>query len=123
MKKPDFKADELNMKGAYNGKRYLYKEYHSGKERAAVKSDTTAESKAGTDNDLLTIRCRCGIITLKTEGFHSRNVKVAVKVNMGMSADANLRYNNCKRERSTYYESGKYINRTACGRIIKKRGR
>ena len=75
MKKTDFNADELNMKGAYNGKRYLYKEYHRGQERAAAKSDTTAESKAGTDNDLLTIRCRCGIITVNGKGVHIMNLE------------------------------------------------
>lgn len=75
MKKPDFKANELNMKGAYNAKRWLYKYGRNDQDRVIAKSDTTAEEKADEDNDLFTIRCGYGIITVNGKGVHIMNLE------------------------------------------------
>ena len=55
----------MNMKGAYNANRYLDRDYN--KERVIAKSDT--------DNDLFTIQCRCGIITVNGKGVHIMNLE------------------------------------------------
>ena len=67
MKKPDFKAEKLNMKGPYNANRYLYKDCRYDQDRVIAKSDT--------DNDLFTIRCRCGIITVNGKGVNIMNLE------------------------------------------------
>lgn len=65
-----FRFKGPNMKGAYNANRYLYKDHHCDKKRVKAKSDTATGTKSNEENELFTIRCRCGIITVNGKGVN-----------------------------------------------------